>query len=811
MLKSYLVMAIRQLLSQKLYTAINIAGLALGLACTLLIALFVRHELSYERGFANSDRIVRISEDLKVDPPLHFAGSSPAVAPLLADFFPGIQATARLLSCFDIGGGVLVTVGERQFVEPRLAAVDSDFFQLFELEWLAGDARTALATPSGVVLTQSTAHRYFGDAAALGATLTAFEALDLPLVVTGVVRDLPANTHLEFDLLVSTAYRGAELLASWGGSCFHTYARLAEGADPAAIGSRSADFFDQRFQQGSGRFRGFVAVPIRDIHLHSTREGELRTPGSLGTVYALSAIGVFVLLIACFNFVNLATARATQRSKEIGLRKAVGATRAQLIRQMIGESLLLTVIAVIVAAVIVGVALVSFANFVDREIGVDDVANAQSVAAIVTLTLLVAIGAGSYPAFLLSSFNPARTLRGSVTRGATATTFRKVLVILQFSISIALVVATLVVFYQQRFASTFELGYRKDQIVVLTGSMARALGPNWVTMKDRLERLPGVESATASNVVPGTRTEVRSQVRNLDDDEVGGFLAQLILTDFDFHETYGIRVIAGRAASEANGDREVEEQPGQLPPPPAPFVLNRLAVEQLGSTPEEIIGRVIQVAGRRGVVIGVVENVYLESVRDPLAPVLYLVPRWERGAGLHEASIRLTGADVEGTLVAIDTIWRELGPNVPIIRRFLDDDFEALYSGERRQGQLLTLFSLLAVAIACLGLYGLASYSTMRRTKEIGIRKALGAGVGDIVALLTAEFGLLVLMANVIAWPVAYFAMQRWLSGFAYRIELEPFVFIASGLVALAVASMTVALVANRAARAKPVASLRYE
>jgi putative ABC transport system permease protein len=810
-LRGYLVIAVRQLLAQRLYTAINVAGLALGLACTLLIALFVRHELSYERHFADSERIVRISENVAVEPPLHFAGSSPAIAPLLADFFPGVENTARLLSCFDVGGGTLVTVGDRRFLEPRLLAADNELFEIFELDWLQGDPRTALATPNAVVLTESTARRYFGEADVLGNTVQAFEDLDLQLVVTGVVRDLPDNTHVAFDLLVSLTFLPAETLAAWGGSCYHTYARLAEGADPAAIGSRSGEFFNQRFSDGSGQLRGFTAMPIRDIHLRSTREGELRVPGSIATVYAFGAIAVFLLLIACFNFVNLATARATQRAKEIGLRKVVGGTRAQLIRQFIGESLLLTVIAVALAVVIVVAGLGPFASFVGRDIGLDDLVSAEGVVAMIAITLFVAIGAGGYPAFMLSAFNPTRTLRGAVVRGTTAATFRKVLVVLQFSISIALVVATLVVFDQQRFASTFELGYRKDQIVVLTGSQASGLGPQWESMKGQIESVPGVEAVTASNVVPGTRTDVRTQVRNLDDDPMGGFLAQLMLVDFGFLETYEIDVIAGRSFSEAGGDREIVEQPGQPPPPPAPFIMSRLAVDRLGSTVDEVVGRIIQVSGRRGIVIGVVDDVHLESVRDALTPVLYLVPPNEREGALREASIRVTGVDLDTTLAGIDAVWNDLGPGAPVIRRFLDDDFEALYRGERRQAQLLTMFSLLAAAIACLGLYGLASFSTTRRTKEIGIRKTLGASVPEIVRLFAIEFGALVLLANVIAWPVAYFAMQRWLSGFAYRIELGPFVFVASGVLALAVAVLTVALVATRAARAKPVVTLRCE
>jgi putative ABC transport system permease protein len=813
MLRSYLTIAVRQLLAQKLYTAINVAGLAVGLACAMLIALFVQHELSYESGFANSDRVVRISEDVALDRPVHTAGSSPAIAPLLAGFFPGVETAARLLGCYERGGGALVTVGERQFVEPRLMVADNGFFEIFDLDWRRGDRQTALANPGTVVLTESTARRYFGDVDALGQRLDVLERR-VPYLVTGVVADLPDTTHLRFDLLLSMSELPAEVLGAWGGACFHTYARLAAGADPADITSRSDEFFNQRFREGAGRVRGFTAVPIRDIHLRSTREDELKMPGRIAHVYALAAIAAFLLLIACINFVNLATARATQRAKEVGLRKAMGGTQSQLVRQFLGESLLLTLVAVGVAIVIVVVALAPFAAFVERDIGYADLAELEVAAGVAASALLVSLGGGSYPAFLLSSFKPARALRGQIARGATAATFRKGLVVVQFAISIVLIVATIVILEQRRFAETIDLGYETEHMVVLTGSQDAAFGPQWESMKRQLESLPGVAAVTASNVVPGTRTDVQTQVRHIDDDDgYGGLVAQLMLVDFDFIETYEIDVLAGRSLSEASGDREIEQQPGQPPPAtPTSFVINRLAAERLGRTPDEAVGRLLNVSGRTGIIVGVVEDAYLESVRDPLVPVLYVVPPADRAAAqIREASIRVTGADLERTLAGIDEVWRELGPPVPVQRRFLDDDFEALYRGERRQAQLLTAFSTLAVAIASLGLYGLASYSTTRRTKEIGIRKTLGASVPEIVKLFATEFGVLVLLANVIAWPVAYFAMQQWLSGFAYRIELGPFVFVASAVLALAVALLTVAAVATRAARAKPVTTLRYE
>ncbi|HJR68941.1 MAG TPA: ABC transporter permease [Gammaproteobacteria bacterium] len=808
MLKSYLAMAVRQLLAQKLYTAINVAGLALGLACALLIALFVRHELSYDRHYALADRIVRISDDVVAsDSPLRFAGTAPIVATLLPDYFSEIERAARLSTCFSNGANI--SVGGLPSFEPHFVAADSELFEIFDFEWLHGDPKTALATPTALVVTESVARRHFGTENPMGRTV-AIQAFDTPFEVTGVLRDLPDNTHLKFNLLVSLRVMPPQALESWGNNCYHTYAVLRDGAAVGAVQSRLGQFLEDRFNEGSSSVRGFTAAPITDIHLRSTREGEMRTPGSLTTVYTFAAIAAFVLLIACINFTNLATARAVQRAKEVGVRKVAGSARRQLIVQFVAESLLVAVVGSSLAMTLVGVALPQFGSFLEREIGWRDLASLEIMSLVLLTTLLVGLVAGSYPAFFLSAFKPVRVLRGDVARGSTATAVRKALVVVQFAISIALGIATFVVFEQARFAQAFELGYNKEQVVVLSGTAGRGLGPQWEAMKRLWLELPEVRAVSASNVTPGTRSGVRTMVKAAGADGYG-FVTSLMIIERDFLETYEIDLLAGRSFADENDAARAAAMPPAADASPAPrrFVLNELAIERLGWTVEDAPGRLLDVNGP-GIVVGVVENVHLESVRDVLVPVAYHVPPVET-VEIREASIRVTGRDLERTLADVDAIWRRLGPGTPVVRRFLDEDFEALYRSERRQARLLTLFSALAVVIACLGLYGLASFSTTRRTKEIGIRKTLGASVPGIVKLFVMEFGAYVLLANVIAWPVAYVAMQRWLSGFAYRIELGPFVFVASGLLALAVAVLTVALVATRAARAKPVTTLRYE
>ncbi|HEX5049606.1 MAG TPA: ABC transporter permease [Gammaproteobacteria bacterium] len=812
MLKNYLVVAWRQLLKQKTYTAINITGLALGVACCTLIALFIRHELSFDGQWAASDRIFRISRDffsVNGSAETHFAGIAPAAAPLLKEQFPEIERIARLSRCGAAGGGVLISNGDRAFYERGFSTADADFLKIFDFTWLQGSADTALAQPGSVVITASAARRYFDAESAIGRTLY-LDNLNNATKVTGVIADLPDNTHLRFDFLFHI--QGTPGLDTWtAGDCFMTYALLTRGANIDSVRRGSAQFFDTRYQAGSSKATGFTATPIADIHLRSNRQGEMRTPGSMATVYTFGAIAAFVLLIACINFMNLATARAAQRAKEVGMRKAIGATRVQLIAQFLGESLLLTAIAVAAAVAIVAAALPPFSAFVEKRIGLADLAAPDLVSLLAALTLTVGLVAGGYPAFFLSAFKPIRVLKGEVTRGSGAAVFRKGLVVVQFAISIALVIATIVVFQQASFARNFELGYNKDQIVVLTGSLTGGLGPQWESMKRRWLANPEIRGVTASNTTPGTQNDSAALFRTAGGTELN---ATQMFVEFDFFETYGIDLVAGRTFSDERGtDRAVPPTRDAPPPPRSSFVLSELAARRLGWTPEEAIGEFVDRGGLQGVVIGVVEDVYFESVRNAVKPIVYLVPPIQTTGfrTIREASIRVSGRDVPRTLAYIDATWKQFVTDQPVTRRFLDQDFEVLYRGEQRQAEMFTAFASLAIVVACLGLFGLAAFTTARRTKEIGLRKTLGARVGDIVRLFTVEFGTLVLLANLFAWPAAFVLMRRWLGTFSYRVELGPTVFVASGLLALLIASLTVAGVASRAALAKPVKALRHE
>jgi putative ABC transport system permease protein len=818
MFKSYLAIAFKHLVKQKLHSAINVVGLSIGLACFILIALFVQHELSYDRHFANADRIYRISRDFfstANSSEARLATIAPQAAALLAEDFPEIETVARIRCC---GSSVATNNGE-VFRESGFAEADNQVFEIFDFEWLQGQPTTALAEPYTIVLTRSAALRYFGRTEAVGETLLLENRW--PITVTGVIEDLPDRTHLNFtmlsSLLTTAAVYGEGRLNNWSFNQYHTYVRLAEGTDTGRIESQSGEFFERHFAQGSSEFTGLVSMALTDIHLRSSNEGEMGTPGSIATVYTFAAIAVFILLIACISFMNLATARSTQRAKEIGVRKAMGAERGQVVWQFLFESVLMVLVAVLLAATFVELALPAFASFLEMDLLFDYLGDPRVAIALVALTLGIGLAAGSYPAFYLSAFSPDRVLKGDLSRGDGAVAFRRVLVALQFSISIALLIATAVVYQQMQFARNVELGYNKDQIVVVSAPTA-GFGASWETLKREWLAYPQITNVTASLMAPFQNNTNAMAVRAEGRDSAGGGVP-FLWVDYDFFETYGIEPIAGRTFSEDFGsDRLVVG--AQAEQTRGAYVINEHAARQYGWTPEEAVGKWLElVPGRnRGPVVGVVEDVYLESVHNAIKPMVYLIPPAAENivsvigyVPLLEASLRITGRDLENTLAFIDAAWSALVPGQPISRRFLNQDFEALYRSEQRQSQMFTLFSALAIFIACFGLFGLASFATEQRTKEIGIRKVVGGTALDIVRLFTGEIGRLVLIANVVAWPVAYVLMRRWLENFAYRIDMNVLSFAGSGLLALVVALLTVGAIAARAAATKPIHSLRYE
>jgi putative ABC transport system permease protein len=814
MLKSYVAVAFRQLAAQRLYAGINVAGLAVAFAAAILVGLFVRHELGYDGYHANAERIYRVSWFFSPPdaPTIRGVGAPPVFAPLLASDFPEVQQFARIRPCFS---PTVVTVAERSFTEPWCMAADSELLRMFDFDWLAGDSELALSDPSSIVLTESLARKYFGADGALGRLITINGAA---LTVTGVIRDLPGNTHLRFDMLLPMSHLAAvddALLERRNDASFLTYVMLRPAATAEGIRAGSSSFIARHLGEGLSKLTSLEVVPVTQIHLSPPFRGDLRAPGSVGSVYASAAIAAFVVLIACMNFVNLATAGARRRAKEVGVRKAIGAERSSLIAQFLGESLLLAALAGGLALAIVELVLPTFGAFIERDLALDYGGSEQVLGAIAAVVLLVGLVAGSFPAFYLAAFEPVRVLKGDATRGRSAVLLRRALVGVQFTISIVLVVATAVVYRQTSFMRNVDLGYDKEQIVVVNGLGTGRLAERW----DRLEREwladPGILGVTASSQPPGERPGGGDLLRGEGADPVSPPVDMTFLTvDFDFFSTYGIDVVAGRSFSpDAGADSADLALPGFSSSSVA--IVNERGARALGWAPDEAVGKTFQGVSINGeqrdepprTVVGVVEDVFYAPLREEIGPTMYTLPR----AGLNVASLKLSGRDLERTLAHVDDVWQRVVPEQPIARRFLDDDFERLYRSEARQSQLLGFSASLAIVIACLGLFGLAALATEQRTKEIGIRRVLGGTIGDIVRLLAGELGALVLLANVLAWPVAYVLMRRWLDSFAYRIDLDVTLFVASGIGVLAIAWGTVAAVAARAAAARPIKALRYE
>jgi putative ABC transport system permease protein len=610
---------------------------------------------------------------------------------------------------------------------------------------------------------------------------------------------------------------GWDYEGNWSFVNFHTYVRLRPGVEIASIASRFGDFV-ARHRRPVDSLTGMVATQLTDIHL-SGRTGELTPPASRTELLAFGAVALCILLVACVNFMNLATARAAQRAREVGVRKALGAGRRQLVAQFVGEAVLCAAVAMLLAAVLVELVLAPFNAFADTAVRLDYLGDARVALTLVGFAAAVGLLAGSYPAFYLARFDPAKVLKGDATRGERGMRLRQLLVIGQFAVSIVLLIVTAVIHSQTEHARNVERGFNSEQIVVLSGSAREGLGSGFGALRARLLEHPEITHVVLGAQQPrggGVRT-----IRAEGGDPAGRDIVAKGV-DYGFFEAYDIPLVAGRTFSEERGtDRFVLPSAGTLHTTGS-YVLNERAARELGWTSDEAVGKWLETEmgtgfsrSVRGPVVGVVKDIYFGSAREPLQAVVYFAAAgtWE-GTGtvyFRDASVRVTGRRIGDTLAYIDAVWRELEPEVPLAREFLSDEFAALYRTEQRQAQLLAAFAALAVAIACLGLFGLASFTTGRRSKEIGIRKTLGGSTWDVLKLLTADFTKLVLLANVLAWPVAYVLAERWLSTFVYRVSLGPVLFAGSGLIALAVAWLTVAGVGLKAASAKPMGTLRHE
>ncbi|MFM2043690.1 MAG: hypothetical protein RLY86_2266 [Pseudomonadota bacterium] len=830
MFRNYLTVALRNLVKHRLYSAINVIGLAVGLSAAVLILLLVRNELTYDRFITDKDRIVQTGMIFHIPgrPAQRTGANSFHFGPTYAADHPEqVQDVARLIE-----GRPMVQVGDSLFYETS-AAVDMNFFQMFDYPFLTGDAATALLDPSAVILTEEIAIKLFGTTDVIGRTL----ALDgNEMHVTAVLKDLPPNTHLRLGIVVPmnsplTNLPAFEANPNWGNVCCTTYIRYREGVSIKAMVAGMDDWIKRRAPpldtaEGPLSLSDLVTASVRnlpDIHTDPV-QGDMVSGISMAEIWTLVAVAVLLLVIASINFMNLATARATQRAREVSIRKVVGASRAQIVTQFIGESVLITLLGMVLAVALVEMTLPAFSTFIGKQLTLD-YADAGLVGLLIGLALLVGVAGGSYPAFFLSAFNPARVLKGSASGvGGGSGRLRATLVVVQFAISITLMVATAVVYGQFLFAQNKNLGFDKENMVVIGYFNTPGVIEHRETFMERLKQHPAVVNVGVGGFVPGDPWENNTLARRPGDTGTQGVVVRNDSVSFDYFQTLGMRIIAGRTFDRARPTDVLTRPQWQLdnqPPPPdfkqtmlpAAVVINQSAVAQFGyASQEAAIGQEVTVLDSpvtsiRATIIGVVEDFHYASIHRPISPSLYMVdpPRQ------HAMAVRLRGGMIGDGIAAIDGLWAEMVQDRPISRVFLDDSIQALYQREEKTGQAFAAFSGLAILIACLGLFGLASFTVERRTKEIGLRKVLGAGVPDIVRLLVWQFSKPVLVANIIAWPLAWWGMSRWLEGFAYRIDLNPALFVLAGSVALSIAWGTVAVHAVRVAQSNPIKALRYE
>jgi putative ABC transport system permease protein len=801
LLWNYIKIALRKLRKQKGYSFINIAGLAIGLAACLLILLWVKDELSYDKYHEKADRIYRVAEFEEIGGTSAKLAVAPfPSAPAFAAEIPEVETYARLLH-----GAPLAVVEGRKFDLTDIYFTDPGFFDLFTHAFLAGNGQTALASPGALVLTEETALKLFGRIDVIGQTVNFNNDYDLK--VTAVIKNVPANSHFRFNSLVSlsTVANRAEvrpIMEDWFRITGWVYLLLKDHADPRAVEAKMAavklKYAGEQLRQ-SGSKMDFRLQPLTDIHLRSHLEGEIEPAGDIRYVYVFSLIAGFILVLACINFMNLATARSAGRGKEVGLRKVMGAGRGNLILQFMGESVLLAVLASVIALVLVGLALPSFSRLAGKAISPASMLGGGSVLALAGLTLLAGVLGGSYPALFMSAFRPAAILKGNVGRGTRRASFRSILVVFQFSVSIVLMAGTLIVFSQTRYMKTRDLGFDKDQVLVINMRDAAARRSVEALAGD-LKSNANIGEATLSSGVPGR--VYSSLVVSLEGrPERESFPVWTIWSNFDFVKTYGITIVHGRDFS-----RSFTADSGGI------FLINETAARRMGWGLDAVGRKIGFDTDDMREIVGIMKDFHYKSLKGPIEPlVVRLAPAADLARQARFLSLKLKQGDVPGTLGFVKEKWGERSER-GFDFFFADENFDALYWREERIGHIITAFAAMAIFVACLGLLGLASFAAEQRTKEIGVRKVLGASEAGLAVLLSKEFLKWVLVANAIALPAAYLLVGRlWLRNFAYRTSPGILVFMSVAGLSLLVAFLTVSWQAIRAAVANPVDSLRYE
>ncbi len=795
MLKNYLKIAWRNLIKNKVFSFINIAGLAIGLSCFLLITLYVMDELSFDKYNDKADRIYRINS--------RFGGAeqqmpltSDMMGGLLKKDYPQIEQYTRI---YTFNGNKLVKKGNEYNDEKRVAHVDSTFFDVFTLPAIEGDTKTALNEPNTVVITESTAKKYFASTHALGKTIETKNGNNTTLYkITAIIKDIPQNSHFHFDFLFSMKNADYKY---WGGLLshnFHTYLLLKKGTDYKSFDKIFSAYINKYVipEAKTGNKIVYSLMPLTKIHLYSGDSFELSSGGNIQYVYIFSAVALFIVIIACINFMNLTTARSINRAREVGIRKVLGTEKSELIRQFLFESTLMVLLSLVIAIAIVYSMLPLFNDIANKQMTLQSLFSPYILPLLIALPFAVGLLSGGYPAFYLSAFRPAEVLKGKLTPGNKSGGIRSILVVFQFATSIILIIGTIVVYRQLNYIQTKNLGFNKNQVLIINNTST--LGNRVDAFKDEVLQIPGIVTGTISAYLPvsnsGRGSDSYSKEPEMD--PMNGFGMQSWTIDYDYIKTMGMKIVKGRNFSKEFGSDSNA------------IVINETTEKILGYP--DPVGQKIYTKNRSGMVsyniIGVVKNFNYETLHQEVGALAFFL-----GKSNYLTSFKVNTSDIKKLIPQIENKWKALASGIPFSYHFLDESFNEMYNGEQRVGKIALIFSVLAIFIACLGLYGLATFIAYQRTKEIGIRKVLGASARGIVQMLSKDFIKLVTIAFIIATPVSWYFMNTWLQDFAYRIELNWWMFAAAGAGTLVITLLTVSFQAIRAAMANPVKSLRTE
>lgn len=811
MLKNYLRSAWRNITRHKFISFINIFGLTVGLTCCLLIIAYIINEMSYDRYNVNADRtyrVTRIFYSRNGEENLHLSAVAPPFGPLLQTTFPDIQKVTRVLP----NGTTIMRYNDKLFDEKNGFFADENFFKVFTVNVDEGDKKNGLSDPYSVMLTPEIAKKYFGSDDPVGKEII-LDNTKHAFKVTGIFEPFPPNAHMHPNILMSfntlkdpSMYGEKQLETNFGNNAFYTYLLMPKGYNMDLIRRQLNNFLDNYVHLPgmppnikTHQATRLTIQKLTDIHLYSHLDDELEPNGDIKRVYIFSVIALFILLIACINYMNLSTARSALRAKEIGVRKVIGAQRHEIIRQFLGESVLITWVALLLAAGLTWLLLPYVNRIANLSLSFSSLLQFKVLIGILLLPFVVGLISGIYPAVFMSSFRPVQVLKGVLKVGSGNISFRKVLVVVQFSVSIILIVATTVVFRQLRYIENKSLGFNKD--FILTTAYSGSLTKQFDSFRQELLRNPAVKDVGRSSRIPSGRLldDQGAQVIEGGKSVPTQIELKYITTDFNFVPTYGMTMAAGRNFSRS------------FPTDTANYIINQTAVQQLGwKTDQNAIGKDLIYGGTKGKVIGVVHDFHFESLHQAIIPMIFLLPPPNSGY-YNSISIKIDGRNVQSAINSIADVWRRYLPDVPFDFTFLDQRFQKLYTAEQMESQLVSIFSCLAIFIACLGLFGLSAFTISQRVKEIGIRKVLGASVSQIVMELSKNFLMLVAVAAVVALPVSWLLMHNWLKDFASRIDISWWILALAGIIALIIAFATISFQAVKAALANPVRSLRSE